>query len=48
MPVAQLTKTLTQEELVSWAAFFEIRNEEEEKAMERAKRQSTSATMRSR
>lgn len=37
MTVAQLTQTLTQEELASWAAFFELRNEEEEKAMQRAK-----------
>tara|TARA_R100000406_G_scaffold11483_1_gene7377 strand:+ start:921 stop:1052 length:132 start_codon:yes stop_codon:yes gene_type:complete len=32
-----LTETLTQEELVGWAAFLEIKNEEEEKAMEQAK-----------
>tara|TARA_R100001510_G_C7488034_1_gene97099 strand:+ start:354 stop:527 length:174 start_codon:yes stop_codon:yes gene_type:complete len=37
MTVASLSKELTQEELVAWAAFFEIKQEEEEKAMERAK-----------
>jgi hypothetical protein len=36
---------LTQEELVGWAAFFELRNEEEEKAMQRAKMQSRVNTM---
>jgi hypothetical protein len=47
MTVAQLTSQLTQEELTTWAAYFEIRSEEEEKAMERAKRQSQTGTMRS-
>lgn len=47
MTVSQLTNQLTQEELTTWAAYFEIRNEEEEKAMERAKRQSQTGTMRS-
>lgn len=37
MTVAQLSVQLTQEELVGWAAFFQLKNEEEEKAMERAK-----------
>ena len=32
MTVAQLSQTLTQEELVGWAAFFELRSEQEEKA----------------
>jgi hypothetical protein len=48
MTVTQLTFTLTQEELAGWAAFFELRNDEEQKAMERAKYQSRSASMRSR
>lgn len=47
MTVAQLTSQLTQEELTAWAAYFEIRSEEEEKAVERAKRQSQSGAMRS-
>jgi hypothetical protein len=47
MTVSQLTSQLTQEELTTWAAYFEIRSEEEEKAMERAKRQSQTGTMRS-
>jgi|TARA_R100000278_G_scaffold123172_1_gene111667 hypothetical protein len=37
MTVAQLAKQLTQEELVGWAAFYEVKSEEEERAMERAK-----------
>ena len=36
MTVAQLTKHLTQEELVGWAAFFEIQAEEREKASDQA------------
>ncbi len=32
MTVAQLSQTLTQEELIGWAAFFELKNEQEEKA----------------
>tara|TARA_R100001463_G_scaffold119738_1_gene175694 strand:- start:950 stop:1081 length:132 start_codon:yes stop_codon:yes gene_type:complete len=31
MTVSELTKKLTIEELVGWAAFFEIKNEQEEK-----------------
>ena len=37
MTVAQLTKHLTQEELVGWAAFYELKNEQEEKARDQAK-----------
>jgi|TARA_R100000479_G_C6362014_1_gene193419 hypothetical protein len=37
MTVAQLTKHLTQEELVGWAAYFELYNEEHEKAVQNAK-----------
>ena len=36
MTVSQLCAHLTQEELIGWAAFFEIKAEEEDKAMERA------------
>jgi len=43
--VAQLSQHLTQEELVGWAAFFELRNEEERKAMDQAKMQSRINTM---
>ena len=32
MTVAQLSRDLTQEELIGWAAFYELRNEQEEKA----------------
>ena len=32
MTVAQLSQSLTHEELLGWAAFFEIRGETEEKA----------------
>ena len=39
MTVAQLAERLTQEELTSWAAYFEIRNEQEEKALDQAKAQ---------
>jgi hypothetical protein len=31
MTVRQLTEELTIEELVSWAAFFDLKNEQEEK-----------------
>lgn len=37
MTVAQLTEHLTQEELVGWAAFFEIKAEQEEKSIQNAK-----------
>ena len=36
MTVAQLSRHLTQEELVGWAAFYELRNEQEEKARHQA------------
>ncbi len=47
MTVAQLSTQLTQEELLAWAGFYQLKNEEEEKAMERSKRKSQAATMRS-
>ena len=37
MTVAQLCQTMTQEELVGWAAFFELKSEAEEKAIQNAK-----------
>jgi|TARA_B100000035_G_scaffold314389_2_gene330518 hypothetical protein len=37
MTLSQLTIHLTQEELVGWAAFYELKTEEEERAMDRAK-----------
>ena len=36
MTVRQLSENLTIEELVGWAAFYEIKSEEEEKAMDNA------------
>jgi hypothetical protein len=47
MTVAQLSTQLTQEELTSWAAFFQLKADQEEKAMERAKRKSQAGTQRS-
>lgn len=32
-----LTESLTNEELIGWAAFYELRAEEEERAMDRAR-----------
>lgn len=37
MTVSQLTANLTQEELIGWAAFYELKSEEEERVMDRAK-----------
>ena len=45
MTVAQLSQTLTQEELIGWAAFFELKNEQEEKAIQNAKTASRAQTM---
>ena len=45
MTVAQLSQTLTQEELIGWAAFFELKNEQEEKAIQNAKASSRAQTM---
>tara|TARA_R100000773_G_scaffold496_1_gene869 strand:- start:1730 stop:1903 length:174 start_codon:yes stop_codon:yes gene_type:complete len=36
MTVKELSAKLTREELVGWIAFYEIKNEEEKKAMEKA------------
>ncbi len=48
MTVATLSKELTQEELIAWAAFFEIKQEEEEKSMQQARTSSKAQTMGSR
>ena len=48
MTVAQLSEHLTQEELVGWAAFYEIKSEEEERAMERSQTRRRAQTMASR
>jgi len=45
MTVADLSQRLTTEELVGWAAFFEIRGEEEEKVMDRSRMSSRAQTM---
>jgi hypothetical protein len=37
MTVTNLTTSLTNEELVGWAAFYELKGEEEEQAMDRAR-----------
>ena len=48
MTVAQLSRGLTQEELAGWVAFYEIKGEEEEKAMDQAKMGRGARTMVSR
>ena len=48
MTVRQLASQLTQEELTGWAAFFELKAEEEEKVMDRAKTGIGARTMSSR
>ena len=47
MTVQKLTTTLTQEELIGWAAYFDLKKEYEDKAMERSRQNSKAATMRS-
>ena len=37
MTVSQLTRELTTEELVAWGAFYDLKSEEEEKVMDRAR-----------
>jgi len=44
--VAQLSRHLTQEELVGWAAFFELKSEQEEKAKDRVQTSRRAQTMR--
>ena len=45
MTLAQLSKHLTQEELVGWAAFYEVKGEEEERVMDRARMSKGARTM---
>jgi hypothetical protein len=45
MTVLQLTQRLTQEELIGWAAYYEIKGEEEEKVMDRSRVSSRAQTM---
>jgi|TARA_B100001094_G_scaffold326235_1_gene381981 hypothetical protein len=45
MTVVQLSQTLTQEELIGWAAFFELKNEQEDKAIQQAKVSGKAQTM---
>ena len=48
MTVKQLTTTLSQEELFGWAAYFELKQEYEEKAMHRSRHQAQAGPIRSR
>ena len=48
MTVVQLAERLTQEELTSWAAYFEIRNDQEQKAMDQTKAQGKAMSGRAR
>lgn len=45
MTVLDLTERLTHEELVAWAAFYELRAEEEERSMDRARNGRGARTM---
>ena len=45
MTVSTLVKQLTVEEMLGWAAFYEIKTEEEEKAMDRARTSRGARTM---
>ena len=38
--VSELCKTLTVEEMIGWAAFFELKNEEEKKEMDKIQKRS--------
>jgi len=40
MTISELSKKLTQEELINWIAFFEIKKELEDKAIQNAKNKS--------
>ena len=48
MTLAQLSKNLTKEELVGWAAFYEIKGEEEERVMDQSRMSRGARTMASR
>lgn len=45
MTVQQLSAVVTQEELIGWAAYFDLKKEHEDKAMERSRQSSRAATM---
>ena len=45
MTVSQLSRDLTQEELIGWAAFFELKNDEESKARDRVQTSRGAQTM---
>jgi len=47
MTVQQLSSTVTQEELIGWAAYFDLKKEYEDRAAERNRQNSKAATMRS-
>ena len=38
--VSELCQTLTVEEMIGWAAFFELKNEEEKKEMDKMQKRS--------
>tara|TARA_Y100000592_G_scaffold37115_1_gene58738 strand:- start:1975 stop:2121 length:147 start_codon:yes stop_codon:yes gene_type:complete len=38
--VSELCQTLTVEEMIGWAAFFELKNEEEKKEMDKIQKRS--------
>ena len=38
MTVRRLSQELTQEELIAWAAYFELKNEEDQKERDRVQR----------
>ena len=48
MTVRQLSENLTIEELVGWAAFYEIKGEEEERVMDQSRMSRGARTMASR
>lgn len=48
MTVAQLAERLTQEELTCWSAYFELRNEQEQKIRDQAQTKSRATSGRSR
>jgi len=45
MTLSQLTERLTQEELVGWAAFYEIRSDDQQAVMDRNRTSKGAQTM---
>ena len=45
MTLSQLTEQLTQEELVGWAAFYELKSEEQQAVMDRSRTSRGAQTM---